>query len=694
VKKNPQRAFVFISVLISLFAASVSANGNDDACDDLLVPPASSPPDYLNKNAYHPGQLTLYNPKAAEQVLYEVQVRAANAFFKKEGSFKMGTFEDMLKSTTDYHDGITIDYIRHRMHATMMWMMPAFPNNAKWSLPSPVDTLGSPYAVRDYMHMSGLISEDALKTGRYEFSYEEKKQDPVWGDSSFDKVIKKANEDHLGVMLDMAFNHFGHNHNLYTVMGQTPIRERVASGQDLDELWNFEKTFEPALVHPQVLDTLAKLDAYTARDPKVAGDLAEFKKRAPDLEGDDLVRGFNMWRVMTDSERARYNPAKPNYLEYQVPGFYRGANVQPSLGAGDNFTNNWQDVKFLYLHEKHGSDWQRGDYYETYVRNREHLFEVMNYWVSKGVRGFRLDHATDADSGISPNFWKYVIGKTNYYDWIRQGKPAHYQPPVYMAEEFGDQMGMSQVVDMMTDGYVGDIRGQPGSVKDTSFIESKLENENRFQGRTLVMRALETHDESRLFDHGTGFDIWSGAAFYAIGASSHGVPMALMGQEFGEPWGLAFRGEDSLRSRFRDEKNHHPQGQALVDFYGMINRARTDPTNRALLSPNHAYLQLKNGGGNDHHIFAQVKWDHSQGSNVVFTFVKPWDTSAYTQHYSMSSELGDNLLIRDRENYRLVNAFTGLQEGGCVSGGDLKRDFQVHMNGVDRVRWLRLELCQ
>jgi hypothetical protein len=208
-----------------------------------------------------------------------------------------------------------------------------------------------------------------------------------------------------------------------------------------------------------------------------------------------------------------------------------------------------------------------------------------------------------------------------------------------------------------------------------------------------VMRALETHDESRLFDHGTGFDIWSGASFYAIGASSHGVPMTLMGQEFGEPWGLAFRGEDVLRGRFRDSPNHHQQGQALVDFYGMINRARADHANRALWSPNHAYLPLRNGGDHDPHLFAQVKWDHSQGPNVVFTFVQPWSSNEYIQHYSISPQLGDTLLIRDHEQYKLVNTFTNQQEGGCISGADLKWNFKVHMGNGERVQWLRLELC-
>ena len=100
---------------------------------------------------------------------------------------------------------------------------------------------------------------------------------------------------------------------------------------------------------------------------------------------------------------------------------------------------------------------------------------------------------------------------------------------------------MSHVVDLMTEGYVGNMRG--GIEKNASFVEGVLNNNDRFGGHMYVMTALETHDESRLMS-GSGFNQWTGAGFWGIGATTWSTPMLLMGQEFGEPWGLGFRRSD------------------------------------------------------------------------------------------------------------------------------------------------------
>ena len=103
------------------------------------------------------------NPLASDQIIYEVQVRAANACHPAIGSrdqqaacikkiapiienrgeetqkycdarelswlngIKLGTFEDMLVKTADYRQGITLDYIQHRVGANTIWLMPLFP---------------------------------------------------------------------------------------------------------------------------------------------------------------------------------------------------------------------------------------------------------------------------------------------------------------------------------------------------------------------------------------------------------------------------------------------------------------------------------------------------------------------------------------------------------------------------------------
>jgi hypothetical protein len=123
------------------------------------------------------------------------------------------------------------------------------------------------------------------------------------------------------------------------------------------------------------------------------------------------------------------------------------------------------------------------------------------------------------------------------------------QPLSFLAEEFHEQQGMSQVVDVLTEGYVGDMCARNGVVKDTTFVEKVLRSAMRFGSDVYIMTALETHDEKRLLES-TGFDPWTGAGFWSIGLSRFGMPMLLMGQEFGEPYGLGFRRPDFLRSRF------------------------------------------------------------------------------------------------------------------------------------------------
>lgn len=132
------------------------------------------------------------------------------------------------------------------------------------------------------------------------------------------------------------------------------------------------------------------------------------------------------------------------------------------------------------------------------------------------------------------------------------------------------------------------------------------------------MTALETHDEKRLTDE-TGFNVWTGAGFWAVGNSIWSTPMMLMGQEFGtkkksllffwllffprekkqvalrsffnfffsgEPWQLSFKRNDFLRSRFVGSSQYNPNGEILGSLYRDIIRARLAVENRALRAQN------------------------------------------------------------------------------------------------------------
>jgi 1,4-alpha-glucan branching enzyme len=544
--------------------------------------------------------------------------------------------------------------------------MPLYPNNDQWAIPDACDNLGSPYAVRDYMHAQGSLSETCILDGR-----DERSAEPCWGNASLDAVIDDAHRRGLKVMLDVAFNHFGHNYQIYDYAHHQPIRTRIAQGENLDRLWDFGATYEQNLVHPELLDTPGELDAMRT-DP----DLVALRARCPSLTGYPLVRAFHAWRAALDWERAQF-PCSDAFLEQSVPGFYLGRDSwNPSTGVGDNYTNNWRDVKFLFHQETNGA------HAHEYVRNREYLFRVMNYWVSRGVDGFRLDHTTEYANGLSPNMWKYVTEKVNYYA-LRRGQAR----PIYLAEEFHDQLGMAPVVDVMTEGYVGDMTGRDVTDKNASHVERVIDNGNRFAGEVYVMTALETHDEHRLTD-GTGFTTWTGAGFWGVGATTWSTPMILMGQEFGESWGLGFRRSDYLRSRFEGSSNYRAEGDALADYYGTLVKARLG--NRSLYASNRAYLRTRDSNRADPRIFAMVKW--SGDGDVVFVFHNLWDEDV-RQRYYIDAGLGDALWIRDNRRYKLVDVISGRQVAACKSGADLKWDFHVEMGRDTRAQWLRLEAC-
>jgi hypothetical protein len=452
---------------------------------------------------------------------------------------------------------------------------------------------------------------------------------------------------------------------MYDVAGFVPVRDRTARGDNLDDLWNFAATYDDALLHPQLVDDPAAL-AGPALDA--------VRARCPGLAGAPLVRAFHQWREAFDWERAQLRCDGAS-LEYQLPGFYLGGNAwNPSTGVGDNFTNNWRDVKFLYHHEDNPAHrWE-------YARTREYLFRILDYWLSRGIDGFRLDHTTDYFSGLSPNEWKYITSKLDYYAW-RRGQPR----PLFLAEEFGDQGGMSHVADILTEGYVGDLCGRDGQVKNASYVERIVDNMQRFGGHTFVMTALETHDEKRLTD-GTGFDEWTGAGFWGLGATTWSTPMLLMGQEFGEWQQLAFRKSSLLEARFRQDAG----ADALVGLYRTMIAARLDPNNRALRSANYRFLPTADGGGPDERMYVAAKW--SDDGNVVFVAHNLWQADV-AQTYYLPPDLVQSLSLSPSLRYRLVDVISGRQLGDCKSGADLAWSFYVAMGAGTRMQWMRLERC-
>jgi hypothetical protein len=645
------------------------------------------------------------NPSAGRSILYEAQIRSANACDPAVGSatqraqcvakpapvqvyrqqaatcptlsslqqFRLGTIDDMLAPTTDFESGITLRYVKETVGATTLWLMPPFPDNDTWSVPDPCDNLGSPYAVRDYFHVSGALSRACIAAGA-----DERSATPCWGNADLDALIAQAHALGLTVMLDVALNHFGHNFQMYDVEGVLPIRDRVAAAEDLDDLWSFGATYEAALVSPRLIDTPAALATLAANDASVSATLAALDARCPGLDPQTRVTAFHAYREAFDWDRAAF-PCTPatSYLEFQDPGFYLGADsYDPSTQIGDDFASQWPDVKFLFHHEENSAHtWE-------FVRQREYTFRILNYWLSRGVDGFRMDHTTDPNSGMGANEWKYLTTKLDYYNALR-GMPQ----PIYLAEEFAEESAMSKVSDVMTEGYVGDMCGRSGEIKNASYVEGVTANTTRFGGKTFVMTALEDHDELRLMTN-TGFDVWTGAGFWGIGATLWSTPMMLMGQELGESSQLNFRRADYLRSRFVGSPSYDPNAATLASYYRTLATARLAPENRALVAPSYAFLRTR-AGDVDERIFAAVKW--SSDLNVVFVFHNLWQADV-AQSYSLPPDLAGTIGLSPTTQYRLVDAITG-DVFACQSGASLAANLFVSMGPNTLAQWLRLEEC-
>jgi hypothetical protein len=217
-------------------------------------------------------------------------------------------------------------------------------------------------------------------------------------------------------------------------------------------------------------------------------------------------------------------------------------------------------------------------------------------------------------------------------------------------------------------------------------VQRVVDNTQRFGGHTFVMTALETHDEKRLLD-GTGFDVWTGAGFWGIGATTWSTPMLLAGQELGEWSPLAFRKSALLPSRFAPPAN----ADALTAFYRSMIRARLAPENRALRASHYRFLPRRDGGGTDGRIYAAAKW--SDDGNVVFVAHNLWQQDV-AQSYYLPPDLAQALALDGNASYRLVDALSGQPLGGCRRGSELAWDFYVAMGASTRLQWMRLELCR
>lgn len=566
--------------------------------------------------------------KPAPTVRYEATDSTCGDLASLE-RIRLGTIDDLLEPTADPTLGITLRYVAETVGANAIWLMPPFPDNNTEQLPDPCDNLGSPYAVTDYFHLDPGLSRACIAAPET--------CDP---NAVMAPLVTQAEDFGLRLFLDVAFNHFGRNYRFFDVAAPPP-----APGLPERDTWDFEATYDPALLEPRLLDAAA----LQAPSPELDASISELQDRCPDLAQHRRASAIAIWRWLTPDERAAFD-CNALYLEEIAPTFFAGADPsRPSTGRADTYSGPWRDVRFLYHHDTPGVGRAAS------LRLREYLFRILNFWTAQGISGFRLDHATETANGLSPEVWRYLIAKTRFYA-ERRGQ----QPPIFLAEEFANPDGMAEVADLLTEGYLFGATARGGGL-DGNALGAVLARTARFSGRVRVLTHLENHDELRLTD-GTGLTFETGRARWSAGLSVWSAPMLLVGQEWGESERLHFRKSSLLPGRFDPERMAGWQ-QRVASYRDLILHWRSEEGQLLRARPMRAIPAMTAS-----QLLLLAKWN-GQGEGLLV--LHNLTTSTAAGQFSLPPDVAGQLGLDSCARYRLVTTSRDRELLSCRSASDL-----------------------
>jgi glycosidase len=209
-------------------------------------------------------------------------------------------------------------------------------------------------------------------------------------------------------------------------------------------------------------------------------------------------------------------------------------------------TNDWYEtVKLNY-----GVDYQAGGlkYFVPVPSTWFKMLDVLEYWVSAGVDGFRCDMA----EMVPVEFWNWVIPR------VKNGNPSElfiaevYKPDMY--REYINEGGFDYLYDKV--GMYDTLRSIIQGHRPASDISSCWKSVNDIFPHMLYF--LENHDEQRIASRFFANDPLRGIPGFIIAACLYRNPvMIYSGQELGEP-GMYSEGFSSKDGR-----------STIYDYWGL-----------------------------------------------------------------------------------------------------------------------------
>jgi glycosidase len=314
----------------------------------------------------------------------------------------------------------------------------------------------------------------------------------------------------------------------------------------------------------------------------------------------------------------------------------KGYTEKPAKATGNDVfrpnptINDWYEtIKLNY-----GVDYanNRQTHFETIPDTWNKMYDVLSYWQSKGVDGFRCDMA----EMVPVEFWGWVIPK------LKAQSESTFIAEIYNPTEYGnyiyngkfdylyDKVGLYDAVRRLMEGG--------GSVADITKVWQKESGE--FSNRML--RFLENHDEQRIASRFFAKNMNRGKAAMALSATLHGGPlMYYYGQEVGvnPTKSEGFQGEDGRTTIFDywgvpefqawvnggkfDGGKLSPEQKKLRKFYAKLNEfvSSSDVVkNGKFWDLQYANVEGQSSSYDKHKIYSYVRYLDKERLLFVYNF--------------------------------------------------------------------------
>ena len=482
-----------------------------------------------------------------------------------------------------------------------LWLQPIHPRGIDGRQIDPATgrpfELGSPYAVKNYFAVMPLMASSF--TPGASPAANDTAEGRARALAEFQDFVKTANSQHIGVFLDVPFNHTAHD------------TELAGPGQ---EYWGNAGTRDTTEIRAVEARVFSRSDAYdmranSANNIAPAPDRYDFGKW-PDVS--DVFFGRYAALVANANQRNNYSN-EGDWFDYSV-----GSEEGNGTGNG-HFDPITQRV------------WQFfGDYVQfwlaqtAYPENAEHA--ALD--VAAGIGGLRADFA----QGLPPQAWEYIINRSRSRKWDL----------VFMAESLDGgpiTYRSNRQFDILNDNLIYALHG---TTKSADF--QALYNARRAAyGSSLILLNTSSQDEDNYADP------YQAALRYGVNSTMYGVTMIFPGQELGlkgtivppgqggpagQPSGYerfelnfgkqipSFKTYNSMMPMWQQLDHNTGNAIHLLALYSAISDARR--ASPALRSSEGWFLRLRDNRSEDQ-IFGVGKVEkigaEQDTSDVVFAFV-------------------------------------------------------------------------